>query len=254
VGEPFAPPSLNHPLGLDDGGVDMLSLIIAGARVSLLVGVLAAVVAVAIGGFVGIVAGYWRGWIEVSLMRFTDYVIVIPQLALMIAITAVWGSSVWHVIIVIGVLSWTSAARVIRAEVMSVRERVYVKRARSLGAGNGRIVTRHILPHLGPLVAACMAIAIADAVFLEAALAFLGLGDPNVVSWGALIQIAFARGAVTHGAWWAIVPPGACIALLVIAFSMIGRGMEGKLNPRLRTPHVTTRSFRTLVGRDKDAT
>ena len=253
-GDSFEAPSWSHPLGLDDGGVDMLSLLMHGARVSLTIGICAALVAVCVGGIVGLLSGYFGGWVDTLLMRMTDYFLVIPTLPLMIVIAALWGSSTFNIVLVIGLLGWAVTARVIRAQVISLKERVYVARTRSLGSSNARIILRHILPHLAPLLAATTAIGVADAVFAETGLAFLGLGDPNAISWGGLIENAFVRNAVTHDAWWAIVPPGICVAVIVVACSLIGRGIEDTLNPRLKIAHLATRTFgiRPLAGRERE--
>ncbi len=197
-----------HPLGLDDGGIDMVTLLIWGMRVSLVVGFAATFVSMVIGGTVGVVAGYFGGHTDNVLMRITDYFLVIPDVPLMIVVAAIWGPSLFHIIIVIGILLWTSTARVIRAQVKSVRERVYVKRARALGAGHARIVLRHVLPQVAPLLVASTVLTIAVAIFDETALAFLGLSDPSTISLGSIMQHAFERAAISTGAWWAIVPPG----------------------------------------------
>jgi peptide/nickel transport system permease protein len=154
VGPVYAPPSLRHPLGLDDGGVDMVSLLIYGGRISLIVGFAATLIAMVIGGGIGIFSGYYGGRTDQVLMRTTDYFLVIPDLPLAIIVAAVWGPSLQHLIFVIALLLWTTTARIIRAQVKSVRERVYVKRARSLGASDFRIITRHVLPQIGPLLIA----------------------------------------------------------------------------------------------------
>src|SRR6185312_1689051 len=146
--------SWSHPLGLDDGGIDMVSLLIQGGRVSLIVGFAAALVAMVIGGTIGIVAGYFGGWLDGLLMRITDYFLVIPDLPLAIIVAAVWGASLTHLIFVIALLLWTTTARIVRAQVKSVRERVYVQRARALGASDLRIIFRHVLPQIGPLLMA----------------------------------------------------------------------------------------------------
>jgi ABC-type dipeptide/oligopeptide/nickel transport system permease subunit len=146
VGPRFEPPSWEHPLGLDDGGVDMLSLLIQGGRVSLIVGFAATLVAIVVGGGIGMIAGYFGGWSDSVLMRITDYFLVIPDLPLAIVVAAVWGASLTHLIFVIALLLWTTTARIVRAQVKSVRERVYVRRARSLGSSDLRIVFRHVLP------------------------------------------------------------------------------------------------------------
>jgi peptide/nickel transport system permease protein len=255
VGEPFEPPSWQHPLGLDDGGIDMVTLLMWGARISLVVGFAATFVSMVIGGTVGIVAGYFGGKTDGVLMRITDYFLVIPDVPLMIVVAAIWGPSLFHIVIVIGILLWTGTARVIRAQVKSVRERVYVKRARALGAGNTRIIVRHVLPQVAPLLIANTVLTIAVAVFDETALAFLGLGDPSRISLGKVIENAFQRAAISAGAWWAIVPPGIVVALLILSCSLIGQSLEDALNPRLRVAHLSARVFRLrpLVGQRADA-
>ena len=255
VGPVFGHPSWSHPLGLDDGGVDMVTLLMWGARISLVVGFAATLVSMLVGGAVGVLAGYFGRWVDVVLMRLTDYFIAIPDVPLMIVVAAIWGPSLFHIIVVIGLLLWTSTARVIRAQVKSVRERVYVQRARSIGAGHVRIIFRHVLPQIAPLLIANTVLTIAVAIFDETALAFLGLGDPSRISLGKVIQNAFQRTAVSSGAWWAIVPPGALVALLILSCSLIGQALEDALNPRLRVAHLSARRFRLrpLVGRGSEA-
>jgi peptide/nickel transport system permease protein len=255
VGPVFGAPSWHHLLGLDDGGIDMVTLLIWGLRTSLIVGFAATFVSMVIGGTVGVVAGYFGGGTDTVLMRITDYFLVIPDVPLMIVVAAIWGPSLFHIIIVIGILLWTSTARVIRAQVKSVRERVYVKRARALGAGHTRIVVRHVLPQVAPLLIASTVLTIAVAIFDETALSFLGLGDPSTISLGRIIENAFERAAISTGAWWAIVPPGVLVAMLILACSLVGGSLEDALNPRLRVAHLSARTFRLrpLVGRGKDA-
>jgi peptide/nickel transport system permease protein len=255
VGSVFGHPSWGHPLGLDDGGIDMVTLLMWGARVSLIVGFAATFVSMAIGGAVGVISGYFGGAVDTILMRITDYFLVLPDVPLMIVVAAIWGPSLFHIIIVIGILLWTSTARVIRAQVKSVRERVYVKRTRALGAGHTRIVLRHVLPQVGPLLIANTVLTVAVAIFDETALSFLGLGDPSTTSLGQVIEHAFQRAAISSGAWWAIVPPGALVALIILGCSLVGGALEDALNPRLRVAHLGARSFRLrpLVGRGKDA-
>ena len=187
VGPPFGPPSPAHPLGLDDGGIDMVTLLMWGTRVSLVVGFAATAVSILIGGTVGLTAGYFGGKVDTVLMRITDYFIVIPDVPLMIVVAAIWGPSIGHIIIVIGILLWTGTARVLRAQVKSVRERVYVQRSRALGASHWRIVGRHVLPQVAPLLIANTVLTVAVAIFDETALSFLGLGDPSAISLGKVI-------------------------------------------------------------------
>jgi peptide/nickel transport system permease protein len=246
VGPIYAPPSIHHPVGLDDGGIDMLSLLIQGGRISMIVGFAATLVAMVIGGGIGVVAGYFGGWVDGVLMRITDYFIVIPDLPLAIIVAAVWGASLTHLIFVIALLLWTTTARIVRAQVKSVRERVYVKRARSLGASDVRIVFRHVLPQIGPLLIANTVLTVAVAIFDETALAFLGLGDPTSITWGNIIEFAFLRTAISSGAWWAVIPAGLCVALVIMACFWLGQAIEDALNPRLKVAYVSPRVFRLL--------
>jgi peptide/nickel transport system permease protein len=244
VGPVFEPPSPEHPLGLDDAGVDMLSLMMWGARVSLVVGFAAALVAMVIGGTIGLLSGYFGGRTDTVLMRMTDYFLVIPDIPLMLVAAAIWGRSLSNIIIIIGVIYWTTTARLIRSQVISLRERVYIKRANAVGAGHGRILFRHILPQVTPLIVANTVLTVAIAIFAETAIAFLGLGDPTLTSWGKLIENAFSHNAITVDAWWAIVPPGIAVALVILGCTMVGQAIEDTLNPRLRVGHLSVRRFR----------
>jgi len=244
VGPVYAPPSSEHLLGLDDGGIDMLTLLIWGARVSLLVGFAASLMAMLIGGTVGILSGYLGGRTDTVLMRITDYFLVIPDVPLMIVAAAIWGQSLLNIVIIIAVIYWTSTARLIRAQVKSVREQVYVKRARALGAGNIRLIIKHVLPQVTPLLVANTVLTVATAIFAETYIAFLGLGDPSQISWGKLIQNSLSGGAIFSDAWWAIVPPGVCVTLVILACTMVGQSMEDALNPRLKVGHLSVHRFR----------
>jgi peptide/nickel transport system permease protein len=254
VGPPFESPSGSHWLGLDDGGTDMLSALIYGARTSLLVGFGAALVAILIGGSIGVLAGYFGGFTDTLLSRVVDYFMVTPPLPLMIVVGALWSVSLAGIILIIGLVAWTWTARVVRSQVVSLRERVFVQRARSLGAGHGVILRRHILPHVAPLVIANMVLVLGAAIFFESALAFLGLGDPDAISWGNQIANAFAAAAVSEGAWWAIVPPGICIAGVIVCCTLVGRAVEDALNPRIAVAHVGARRFRRLPNPSTAAT
>jgi peptide/nickel transport system permease protein len=251
VGPIFEPPSASHWLGLDGGGADMVKLLIAGTRVSLLVGFCAALVSALIGGTVGLFSGFYGGKTDVVLMRITDYVLVIPDIPLMIVAAALFGRSLTNIIVIIGIIYWTTTARLIRSQVKSVRERVYVKRARALGAGNGRLIFKHVLPQVAPLLIANTVLLVAYAIFAETFITFLGLGDPSVISWGRLIENAFTDDAILNNAWWAIVPPGACVTLVVLGATLFGQSLEDALNPRLRVGHLSVRRFkvRPLRGR-----
>ncbi len=234
----YQKPSGEHLLGTDDGGKDVFSSLLYGARVSLVVGFAAAAIALFIGGLVGIVAGYRGGWVGSLLMRITDFFLVIPDLALQIVLVAIIGPSLGTIIFVIGVLGWTTTARLVRSQALTVRERKYVMRARAIGAGDAHILRRHILPAVLPLMLANMVLVISLAILSESTLAFLGLGDPTVISWGQMLNFAFGRGAVTAGAWWALLPPGFAIVWVVLGTTLLGTALEDALNPRLKRHHL----------------
>jgi oligopeptide/dipeptide ABC transporter ATP-binding protein len=234
----YQPPSPEHLLGTDDGGKDVLSALIYGARVSLLVGFSAAAIALVIGGLIGIVAGYRSGVLGSGLMRVTDFFLVIPDLALQIVLVAIIGPSLGTIILVIGALGWTTTARLVRSQTLSVRERKYVLRAKAIGARDTHILRRHILPMVLPLMLANMVLVVSLAILSESSLAFLGLGDPTVISWGQMLNFAFDRGAVSAGAWWALLPPGFAIVWVVLATTLLGTALEDALNPRLKRHHL----------------
>lgn len=232
----LAPPSARFWLGTDIQGRSVLSLTIWGAQVSLIVGLAATVITVVIGSVVGLVAGYYGGWRETVLMRVTDWFLVIPFLPLAIVLAVILKPSLYTVIFVIGITSWPSTARVIRAQVLTLKTRGYVERSRALGSGDYHLVTRHILPNVGPLIFANTVLIVAIAILTETTLSFLGLGpDPTAnISWGTILEQAFGQGAAFSGYWWWIVPPGVAIVLLVLSFTMIGYALDDILNPKLR--------------------
>jgi peptide/nickel transport system permease protein len=243
VGEVFEHPSSEHVLGTDGGGADMVALLIGGAPVSLIVGFAAALVSALIGGTVGLLAGYFGGKTDTVLMRTTDYFLVIPDVPLMIIVATLFGRSLTNIILIIGLIYWTTTARIIYAQVKTLRARVYVRRAKAVGAGNTRIIFKHILPQVAPLLVANTVLLVALAIFAETFITFLGLGDPSLLSWGRLIENSFKDDAVLNDAWWAIIPPGLCVTLLILAYTMIGQAMEDSLNPRLRVGHLSVRRF-----------
>ncbi|NEC63291.1 ABC transporter permease [Streptomyces sp. SID9727] len=226
-------PSGEFPLGTDQFGRSVLALLVWGARVSLTVGLLAAFLCVAIGTIVGIVAGHFRGWYSTVLMRVTDWFLVMPTLVLAVALASVMDRSLWTIIIAIGVTTWPTTARLVRAQTLAVESRPYIERARALGGGHGHVMLRHVLPNVMPLVLAQTTLAISSAILSEATLAFLGLGDPTITSWGSMLQDARAAGAVSAGDWWYLAPPGIAIALVALAFTLCGRAIESVLNPKL---------------------
>ncbi|MET9513074.1 ABC transporter permease [Streptomyces flavidovirens] len=226
-------PSAQFPLGTDQFGRSLLGLLVWGARISLTVGLMAAALSVAIGTLVGIVAGHFGGWFSTVIMRITDWFLVMPTLVLAIVLATVMSRSVWTVILAIGVTTWPTTARLVRAQTLAVESRPYIERATALGGGHGHIMTRHVLPNVMPLVLAQTTLGISNAILTEATLAFLGLGDPDVVSWGGMLQDAREAGAVSSGHWWYLAPPGIAIALVALAFTLCGRAVESVLNPKL---------------------
>lgn len=228
------PPSGLHLLGTDDMGRDVLANLISGARISLLVGGMATVISMVIGTLIGIVSGYFGKWVDNALMRFTDFFLVIPWLPLMMVLAAILGTSIWNIIFVIGITGWAGTARVVRSHTLSVKERQFIERTLSIGAGNGHIMMRHILPNVFPLVFANTVLVAAVAIVSETTLSFLGLGDPTTASWGMMLHFAFESGATSAGAWWYYLPPGICVVMVVLSFTLLGYAFDEILNPKLR--------------------
>jgi peptide/nickel transport system permease protein len=234
----LASPSPGHILGQDDAGKDVLSSVIYGARISLLVGFSASFIIVVMGGVLGMLAGYFGGRVDLIIMRFVDVILVIPQLPLMLVIIAVAGRGIVNIILVIGFLSWSYMARIIRAQVMSVKERTFILRARAIGVSHLAIMIRHILPQVVPMIFAELTLDVSYAIISESTLSFLGLGDPTLVSWGSMLNRAFLRGAVTLGAWWYLLPPGFALAWVTLGFTFFGNALQEIINPRLKTHHL----------------
>lgn len=230
----WAPPSIDFPFGTDDYGRDIFSLTLWGSRASLIVGIVAAAISMVLGTLVGVFSGYYGKIADEVLMRFTDFFLVIPWLPLMIVFVMLLGASFTNVIIVIGITSWPSTSRIVRAQVMSIKEHTFVERAKSVGAGDMRIVMRHILPNVFPLIFANTILLIANAIFSESFLAFFGLGDTRIISWGTMLEWAYNSGAFARFAWWYIMAPGGCILMLIMAFYLIGDALDEILNPKLR--------------------
>ena len=235
----YAAPGAVHWLGTDDAGRDVLSNFIFGARVSLIVGFFASFISIVIGGVIGIVAGFYGGRVENTLMRFTDIMLVIPDLPLIVVIIALTKPSLWNIIFVIGLLGWTTTSRLVRSQTLAVKSRKFVLRARAIGAGNMHIIRHHILPLVMPLIVVNTVLVISLAILNESTLSFLGLGDPTTLSWGQMLNFAFGRGAMSAGAWWALVTPGFGIVWVVLALTLLGQGLEQVLNPRLETHHLS---------------
>jgi peptide/nickel transport system permease protein len=247
TGGRLQPPSSEHLLGTDQFGREVLNLTIHGARISMLIGLLATLVTVVVGVLIGIVAGFAGGATDSLLMRITDFFLVLPTFVLALILAPIvldvigGGSEIFGVrstlvviVIVIGVTSWATTARIIRSQTLSVKERAFVDRARAIGASPWHIMWTHILPNVLGLVVANAVLVFAGAILTETTLAFIGLGDPFAPSWGQLLGAAQAAGAPGLGAWWWYVPPGICIVLVVLAFTLIGGALDDLLNPTSR--------------------
>jgi peptide/nickel transport system permease protein len=226
--------SADHWLGTTEQGSDVFSQLLVGARVSIEVGFAAAAISAVLGATVGLLGGYFGGWTDRILDAFENWFLVIPTLPLMIVLARLLEPSLGVLIAVIGLTSWAGTGRIVRAQVLTLRERAFVERARALGASDSYIIRTHILPNTLPLIFANTVLIVAVAVLSEAALAFLGLGDPTRISWGTMLENAFSSGAPSAGAWWYVVPPGLCITLLVLSVSILGYLFEEYVNPRLR--------------------
>lgn len=235
VADPYLAPSVRHWLGTNDIGQDILSELLAGTRVSLAIGLLAASAAVGIGTVVGIVAGTAGGWLDALLMRVTDVVLTLPFLPLVIVLAAFVGPSLATTATVLTLVIWARPARVVRSQALTTAARAYVEAAHALGGRRLHVLRRHVLPSVAPIALSQFVLAVSSAVLAEASLAFLGLGDPVQKSWGSILFYAQTRGAFLTGSWpWWVLPPGLMIAATVLAFALLGRSLEGALMPRVR--------------------
>jgi len=223
-----------HLMGTDQLGRDVFSQMIIAVRITLLVGIVATGMSVIIGTLVGLVAGYYGGIIDSFLMRFTDIFFVIPSLLLMIIIAAVLGPSIITLILVIGLFSWSSTARIVRGQVLTIKERAYIERVRAVGGSNVYIMSKHVLAAVAPLVVANTILVTAWAILSEVVLDFFGLGDPAMISWGTMLYLAFNAGAMSNNLWWLLFPPGIMVILLLLGVSMVGYAMDEIVNPKLR--------------------
>ncbi len=232
----YQDPSWAHPFGTDQNGRDILSRVVWGSRVSLLVGMLASVIAGVLGTLVGLVSGYWGGWRDEALMRVNDILLSLPWLALLIVLAQILGGtlSLGVIVLTIGLTSWNFTARVVRAQVLSVRERVFVERARASGASSMSILRKHIFPNVFPLVFANTILTVAVAILSESTLAFLGKVDIHNLSWGVVLQEADRNSALINGHWAWIVMPGLALVVVVLGFSLLGNALDDILNPKLR--------------------
>jgi len=230
VGRPLSPPGEAFLLGSDGLGRDILSGILHGARVSLMIGIAAAIVSVCIGVAVGLVAGYFGGRVDDVVMSLTEIIQTIPSFVLMVVLVAIFQPSITSIIVAIAVVSWPPLARLVRGEVMSLRTREFIEAARLSGLGDVPIMLREILPNCASHIIVMGSLMVANAILLESALSFLGLSDPNVITWGYMIG---SSRALLHFAWWTCVFPGAAIFITVLAINLVGEGINDAFNPKL---------------------
>ena len=231
--ELLQPPTSEYWFGTDELGRDVFRATLAGSRISLLVGLMATFISIVVGTLLGLTAGFYTGFWGNLQMRITDFFLVLPVLPLIIILASVFGQSLFITIVVIGLTSWASTARIVRSQVLSLKERQFVERIRALGASDLHILSIHVLPNVLPLIFANTVLVIAGSILAEATLAFLGLGDPVRVSWGTMLHYAFVSGAAGRGAWWYLIAPGVGIVMVVLGFTLVGHTLDGLLNPRL---------------------
>jgi len=234
TGLPYEHPNLQHLLGTDKFGRDVLAMLIYGSRISLLVGITAALGAMFLGGIVGLWAGYFGGKTDGFLNAVTNWFLVIPWIPLAIILVSLLGRNLLNIILVLAITSWAGTARIVRAQALSVKERTYVERSQALGASNTHMISRHILPNVFPVLFANLVLLISLSILSETTLSILGLGDPNSISWGTMIGESFEEGALTAGIWWWLIPPGVCLVMVTLSFTMCGYALDDILNPRLR--------------------
>jgi peptide/nickel transport system permease protein len=228
------PPSDRHLLGTDRSGFDILTILVYGSRVSLLVGFASSGVAMVVGTLAGLVSGYYGRQVDQLLSRVTDFFLVVPWLPFVIIIAAILGRSLSTTIIAISLVSWPTTTRVVRSQVLSLKERLFIERARAIGSGDRHILWRHVLPNVMPLVFANASLTVSSAIFTEAFLSFFGLGPPDVISWGTMVNDSYTSFAIHQGWWWYFAPPGIAITLVVLGFSLLSFALEEMLNPRLK--------------------
>ncbi len=218
-----------HPLGTDDKGRDMLAMLVSGARVSLQVGLLATLIAILIGTVMGVVSAYLGGWADNALMRFTDVMMTFPFFLLLVFIIFIFGPSLTFIILAIGLTGWTGTARLVRSEALSLRTREFIMASKSLGASDARIIFRHLIPNVISSVIVIATLSVPGVILAEAALSFIGLGDPTVTSWGVILN---AGQQSLDTAWWVAVEPGFMLFLTVLAVNFLGDGIRDAFDPR----------------------
>jgi peptide/nickel transport system permease protein len=227
-------PSAKHWLGTDNLGRDLFTQLLTGARIAFMVGISAAFMSIVFGTLIGMIAGYAGRVTDAALMRFADMIMVMPSLLVVLLLASLFGQlNIWIIVLLIALFRWPGVSRVIRSQTLSLKQRPFIDMARVAGASHMRIIFRHILPNVLPMACLYMTFRVTSAIIVEAALAFLGFGDPNTVSWGMMLQWVWKTGHMFQAPYW-LLPPGICISLITLSFYLIGRAMEEVLDPRLR--------------------
>lgn len=239
VSRPFTPPTWEFPLGTDTLGRDILAAIIHGGRVSLLIGLASAAMSTVVGILMGAIAAYYGGWVDEVLMRITEFFQIVPGFVLALVLIAIFTPSLMTIVFAIGFVGWPAMARLVRAEFLSLRTREFVLAAQALGAGDAKLMFRTILPNAMPVIIVYSSLLVATSILFESSLSFLGLGDPNYISWGYMIG---ASRSVLRLAWWMPVFPGLAILLTVLSINLVGDGLNDALNPKSNRALAVTAS------------
>ncbi len=232
-------PSMQHWMGTDNVGRDLFTQLLEGAKVAFIVGLSSAFISIVLGTVVGMVSGYAGGMIDVLLMRIADIIMILPSLVILLILASLFGQfNIWIIVFIIAVMRWPAVSRIIRSQTLSLKQRPFIEASKVAGASNLRIIFRHIMPNVLPLAFLYMTFRVTSAILVEAALSFLGFGDPSQVSWGMMLQWVWKSGHMFQAPYW-MIPPGICISLLTLSFYMLGRAMDEVLDPRLRKEGVS---------------
>ncbi len=227
-------PSMQHFLGTDNVGRDLFAQLMEGAKVAFIVGLSSAFISIVMGTVIGMISGYAGGMTDVILMRIADIIMIMPSLVILLILASLFGQfNIWIIVFIIAIMRWPAVSRIIRSQTLSLKSRPFIEASKVAGASDIRIIFRHIMPNVLPLAFLYMTFRVTSAILVEAALSFLGFGDPSQVSWGMMLQWVWKSGHMFQAPYW-MIPPGLCISLLTLSFYMLGRAMDEVLDPRLR--------------------
>ncbi len=227
-------PSMQHFLGTDNVGRDLFAQLMEGAKVAFIVGLSSAFISIVMGTVIGMISGYAGGMTDIILMRIADIIMIMPSLVILLILASLFGQfNIWIIVFIIAIMRWPAVSRIIRSQTLSLKSRPFIEASKVAGASNIRIIFRHIMPNVLPLAFLYMTFRVTSAILVEAALSFLGFGDPSQVSWGMMLQWVWKSGYMFQAPYW-MIPPGLCISLLTLSFYLLGRAMDEVLDPRLR--------------------